>query len=128
MRVMIAFGGKREKGTRKEKKDIKPAFGAGDVVVIECGGWEDRRERNVKRTVVAKKATTMTTLGGRMMRRRFGICRRRGMNQLCSCNTQGMDFSSEFAIVKAGQRLQRTTLKEFRGAKWTREGKSVVVS
>jgi hypothetical protein len=39
-----------------------------------------------------------------------------------------MDFSSEFAIVKAGQRLQRTTLKEFRGAKWTREEKSVVVS
>ena len=38
MRVMIAFGGKREKGTWKEKKDIKPVFGGGVVVVIEWGG------------------------------------------------------------------------------------------
>ena len=67
MRVIIALGGKREKGARKEKKASMPVFGAGVVVVIVCGGWEDRKERNVKKTVVTKKATAMTTLGGRMM-------------------------------------------------------------
>lgn len=67
MRVIIAFGGKREKGARKVKKASMPVFGAGVVVVIVCGGWEDRKERNVKKTVVTKKATAMTTLGGRMM-------------------------------------------------------------
>jgi hypothetical protein len=45
-----------------------PVFGAaGEEVVIVCGGCEDRKERNVKKTVVTKKATAMIILGGRMM-------------------------------------------------------------
>lgn len=67
MSVMIAFGGKREKGARKEKNACMPVFGA-DVVFVIVRGWcEDRRERNVKKTVVTKKATAMTTLGGRIV-------------------------------------------------------------
>ena len=68
VRVMMAFGGKREKGARNEKNDRMPAFGAaGAEVVIVRGGCEDRKERNVKKTVVTKKATAMMILGGRMM-------------------------------------------------------------
>lgn len=67
MSVMIAFGGKREKGARNEKKDCMPVFDAGVVVVVVRRGCEDRKERKVKKTVVTKKATAMRILGGRMM-------------------------------------------------------------
>jgi microcompartment protein CcmK/EutM len=67
VKVMIALGGKREKGALK-KKACMPVFGAGvEEVVIVCGGCEERNERNVKKTVVTKKAAAMITLGGRMM-------------------------------------------------------------
>ena len=67
MSVMIAFGGKREKGAWNEKKDFMPVFDAGVVVVAVWRGCEDRKEREVKKTVVTKKATAMRILGGRMM-------------------------------------------------------------
>lgn len=65
--VMIAFGGKRENGARKEKNACMPVFGAGVAVDIVCFEWEDRKERNVRKTAVTRKATAMRTLGGRMM-------------------------------------------------------------
>jgi hypothetical protein len=68
VKVITAFGGKREKGARKAKNAWIPVFGVtGAVVVIVCGGCEDRKERNVKNTVVRKKATAMMILGGRML-------------------------------------------------------------
>jgi hypothetical protein len=65
--VMIAFGGKRLKGAWKEKYAFMPVFGAAVVFVMVCGRCEDRRERYVRQNVVKKKATAMTTLGGRMV-------------------------------------------------------------
>ena len=55
------------KGARKEKNACRLVVGAAVVFVIVCGGCEDRRERNVRKPVVTKKATAMTTLGGRMV-------------------------------------------------------------
>lgn len=63
----MAFGGKREKGARKEKNDCRRVLCAGDATVAFFGGWEDRRERNVRNRTVMKKATIMTARGDRMM-------------------------------------------------------------
>jgi hypothetical protein len=69
--AIIAFGGKREKGARKEKRAWMPVFGAaGEVVAVEWEECEDRRERKVKNTEVTKKATMITILGGRMLCKR----------------------------------------------------------
>jgi hypothetical protein len=68
VRVMIAFGGKRENGALKEKNAWMPLFcGFVEAAVIVCGGWEDLRDRYVKKTVVTKNTPAMMTLGGRMM-------------------------------------------------------------
>ena len=86
---MIAFGGKREKGARKEKNASIPVFeAAGAVVVTVRGVCGDPREMNVRKTVVKKKATTMMTLGGRMLWRSALKIPRLARNQLCGCKRQ----------------------------------------
>ena len=83
---MTALGGKRENGARKGKNARTPDFGAaGEEAVIVCGECEDRKERNVKNTVVAKKAAAMIIRGGRMMREISN--RTQEIFQLYSCNT-----------------------------------------
>ncbi len=68
---MIAFGGKRENGALKENSDCMPLLGTvADEVAMLPGGWEDRRERNVKKTVATKKKPAMRILGGLMMLRK----------------------------------------------------------
>ena len=71
VRVMIAFGGKREKGVRKDRKlrtPVRVADGS-DADSMICGGFDERIEYNVRNTVVRKNTTAIMTLGGRMMRR-----------------------------------------------------------
>lgn len=65
--VMMAFGGKREKGARKAKNDLIPVFGVDDELVVVRDWWEDGRERKVKNTAATKKKTTITARGSRMM-------------------------------------------------------------
>lgn len=72
MRVIAALGGKREKGALKEKKDCSAFRGLPVEEEASWPGCDDRRERKVKSTVVRKNATTMITLGGRMMWMRYG--------------------------------------------------------
>lgn len=79
MRVMIAFGGKREKGARNEKNELKPLAGA--VVVADRDKCEDRRERNVRKTAAMKKETAITARGSRMV----GIWSRTSCTRLISC-------------------------------------------
>jgi hypothetical protein len=64
---MIAFGGKREKGARNEKKESKPLLSLEDedgAVRDEC---EDRRETNVRNAAATKNETAMKARGSRMM-------------------------------------------------------------
>jgi hypothetical protein len=85
VRVMIALGGKREKGAVKEKSELKPLFFAeGEVVTVrdEC---EDRRERNVRNTAAMKNETAITTRGSRMMSMNSRTCRRRISSPAAAC-------------------------------------------
>lgn len=75
---MTAFGGKREKGVRKEKKLCMPVFGVVvEELTIVCGCWEDLKDKTVRKTAVAAKAVIMTILGGRMMMSLSWSCRTR---------------------------------------------------
>lgn len=66
--VMIAFGGKRENGALKANSDCMPVRDAAcEEVATFRGGCEDRRERNVAKTVATKKRPAMRILGGLMM-------------------------------------------------------------
>ena len=67
VRVMIALGGKSENGARNENNDCIPVFGAVVEAATFCGEGEDRRDKNVRKKVVRRKATIITILGGRMM-------------------------------------------------------------
>jgi hypothetical protein len=84
-----------------------PVFGAvGAAVVMVWGGWEDRRERNVKNTVVTKKATAMMILGGRMVWRRYRKCRSRHLiSSAAAKRNDGSHPTLEVGVI-SGKRMR----------------------
>lgn len=92
VKVMIAFGGKSEKGVLTDRNENRFALGTGSDVAIVCSWeWEDRRDIKVRKTVVTRKAQTMISRGGRMVKGEEGLI------QLCKlCEMEGC-------------RMQRTT-------------------
>lgn len=74
MRVMIAFGGKRDKG------ELKFLGGEGEVVAVFRDECEDRRERQVRNTAAMKNETAITARGSLMV----GIESRTGGRSLIS--------------------------------------------
>lgn len=90
MRVMIAFGGKSEKGARKEKSADMPVLGeVVDELSIIGGVFSDRRETMVRKRAVTVKTAAMMILGGRMMLLAVGGIAAPGTNQLLSCYEPG---------------------------------------
>lgn len=86
----MAFGGKREKGARKEKRADMPVLGdTVDVLSIIGGVFSDRRERMVRNRAVTVKTAAMMILGGRMMVLAVGGIAAPGTNQLLSCYEPG---------------------------------------
>ena len=72
MSVIIALGGKKEKGARNEKNDLMPVFGSVAIEIFRGGRTEDLKEIKDNTKAATQNAATMMSLGYRMVMMRWG--------------------------------------------------------
>lgn len=67
VRVIVAAGGKREKGAVNEKKARNDDFWGGDDVATGLERWAELIDRQTRKMDAAKKRTRMAIRGGRIV-------------------------------------------------------------